>query len=210
MIYDISRPIALDTAVWPGDTPYTIDHLVKKFDGNAINLTQITFSPHTATHADAPFHFDDQGIHPNQLPLESYIGRVQVVSVARRSGGITPQDITTDLIAPVERVLFHTWVSDEPSTVFPTDFPYPSLDLIDWLAKQGCVLLGMDSPSVDDFNSKTLEGHHRLWGHGMVHLESLLLRDVPDGLYELIALPLKFDGICGSPVRAILRDVSIA
>jgi len=105
----------------------------------------------------------------------------------------------------VERLLIHTWVSDLDDNQWPEDFPYPGVELIDWRADQGAVLLGMDSPSVDDFNSQDLPGHNRLRDRGIVHLELLQLRDVPDGTYELVALPLKLWGVCGSPVRTILR-----
>jgi arylformamidase len=40
-----------------------------------------------------------------------------------------------------------------------------------------------------------------------VNLETLRLSGVPDGVYEMVALPLKITGVCGSPVRAILRTV---
>jgi arylformamidase len=79
--------------------------------------------------------------------------------------------------------------------------------LIDWLASLGFCLIGLDSPSVDDFDSKELPCHHALRQHRMVNLETLQLRGVRDGKYELIALPLKLDGACGSPVRAILRTL---
>jgi arylformamidase len=74
------------------------------------------------------------------------------------------------------------------------------------LAAQRAKLVGLDSPSVDAFDSKTLDCHHALRRFGIVNLECLTLRDVPDGDYELIALPLKLDLACGSPVRAILRS----
>ncbi|PJF21701.1 MAG: hypothetical protein CUN56_09760, partial [Phototrophicales bacterium] len=75
-----------------------------------------------------------------------------------------------------------------------------------WLHDLGVILIGLDSPSVDSFDSKDLSCHHALFQRGIVNLESLYLRDVPDGYYELIALPLKLDEVCGSPVRAILRQ----
>jgi arylformamidase len=140
------------------------------------------------------------------MPLENYIGAAQVVTVTREHGAITPDDVSDAISGQVERLLIHTWVSDLADDQWPEDFPYPGVELIDWLADRGAVLLGMDSPSVDDFNSKDLAGHNRLRNHGMGHLELLQLKDVPDGAYELIALPLKLSGVCGSPVRAILRQ----
>ena len=39
----------------------------------------------------------------------------------------------------------------------------------------------------------------------MAILEGLVLDRVPEGLYELIALPLPLAGFDASPVRAVLR-----
>jgi arylformamidase len=104
-----------------------------------------------------------------------------------------------------ERLLIHSQVSDLDE-VWPDIFPYLSVELINWFAGQGGRLIGLDSPSADAFDSRDLPCHHALRRNGMVNLESLVLRDVPDGDYELVALPLKFADACGSPVRAILRD----
>jgi arylformamidase len=44
----------------------------------------------------------------------------------------------------------------------------------------------------------------------MAILEGLVLNNVPEGVYELIALPLKLVGFDASPVRAILRSLDLA
>ncbi|HLA42381.1 MAG TPA: cyclase family protein [Aggregatilineales bacterium] len=206
-IYDISRSISPQTAVWTGDEPFSYEMILQLQNDDSVNLTRIRLSPHTGTHADAPYHVSDSGIHPDKLPLEKYIGVAQVVSIERRHGGIVPDDIQHAITDPVKRLLIHSWISENPDHEFHEDFPYPTVELIDWLADQGAVLLGMDSPSVDAYTSKDLPGHHRLRERGMVWLETLCLKGVPDGKYELIALPLKIAEICGSPVRAILREI---
>lgn len=206
-LYDISRTIAPTTAVWPGDEPFSFSMVMELAQGHSVNLTRLSLSPHTGTHADAGWHTSAQGLHPDQLPLEKYIGRAQVATISRRHGGIVPSDVAHLVKTPIERLLIHTRISDDPDQVFDETFPYPTVELIDWLADQGAVLLGLDSPSVDAFDSKDLPGHRRLRERGMVHLETLQLSGVPDGEYELIALPLKIAGVCGSPVRAILRTL---
>jgi arylformamidase len=50
-----------------------------------------------------------------------------------------------------------------------------------------------------------LNAHKVLLRYRVAILEGLCLRDVPPGDYELIALPLKLQGLDGSPVRALLR-----
>jgi arylformamidase len=207
-IYDISRPISPQLAVWPGDAPFSYEAVLSKQDGHSVNLTTLTLSAHTGSHADAPFHYDDNGEHPADMPLEKYIGPAQVVSLSRQSGGIVPTDFADVEVGKVPRLLLHTWCSDLPAEHWPENFPYPTVELIEWLAAQNVVLLGVDMPSVDAFDSQTLDGHHALYHHGIVNLESLYLQHVPDGIYELIALPLKLAAVCGSPVRAILRTTA--
>ncbi len=206
-LYDISRTIAPTLAVWPGDTPFSVSHTLRKAEGASVNLTTITLSPHTGTHADAPYHFNDDDLHPAEMPLEPFLGLAHVVSVSRQHGGITPRDLAEHDLTGVRRLLLHTWVSDVPDEEWPQDFPYPTVELVDWLADRGAVLLGIDSPSVDPFDSRDLPCHHRLRSRGLFHLETLRLAQVPDGVYELIALPLKLSRACGSPVRAVLRSL---
>lgn len=205
-IYDISRTIAPTLAVWPGDTPFSAEAMMRLADGQPVNLFTLTLSAHTGSHADAPYHFDNKGEHPADLPLHKYIGRAHVVSIERQHGGIVPADFTGADLTNLQRLLIHTWVSDYPDNEWPDRFPYPTVELVDWLAAQGVVLLGVDMPSVDPQDSTELPCHHRLYAHGIVNLENLQLSGVPDGVYELIALPLKIVGVCGSPVRAILRE----
>ena len=69
------------------------------------------------------------------------------------------------------------------------------------------MLIGIDTPSVDLLDSKDLPSHARFLAHDMAILEGLVLRDVPDGLYELIGLLLKLVGFDASPVRAVLRTL---
>ncbi len=101
------------------------------------------------------------------------------------------------------RVLFRTggW----PDTArFPASVPVMEPELPAWLAGRGAVLVGVDLPSVDPLDSKALDNHHALGRGGVAILEGLWLDGVPDGLYQLAALPLRLAGADGSPVRAVL------
>jgi arylformamidase len=65
----------------------------------------------------------------------------------------------------------------------------------------------VDTPSVDPFDSRDLPTHHAILHHDLAILEGLDLAAVPEGVYELIALPLRLVGFDASPVRAILRSL---
>jgi arylformamidase len=207
MIYDISRTISTRIAVWPGDSPFHFQHNLRLEKGDSVNLTTMTLSPHTGTHADAYYHYEANGTHPAELPLHAYIGPATVVHVTAIDGPLTPGDFANFNLAQCERLLIGSHVSDLPDDVWPDQFPYLSVELIDWLAERKVVLIGLDSPSVDAFDSTKLPSHHAIYRHRMVNLENLCLKDVPADTYELIALPLKLDQVCGSPVRAILRPL---
>jgi hypothetical protein len=69
-------------------------------------------------------------------------------------------------------------------------------------------LIGIDTASIDPADSKTLDSHQVIRRRGLRVLENLVLDDVPEGDYELIALPLKLMTADASPVRAVLRELA--
>lgn len=204
-IYDITRTVTPQTAVWPGDHPYSIETALSIAAGASVNLTTLTLSPHTGSHADAAFHTERDGSHPVAENLDAYIGAARVITVDKRDGALLPSDFPVGSLDGVQRLLVHSHVSDLPDDQWPQEFPYLSEVLIQEIAGHSGRLIGLDSPSVDAFDSKTLPCHHELRRLGLVNLECLSLAGVPDGDYELIALPLKLELACASPVRAILR-----
>jgi arylformamidase len=207
MLYDITRTVTPRTHMWPGDEPFSLKYALRRAEGASVNLTTLTMSAHTGTHADAYYHYEDDGAHPAGMPLDTYIGHARVVTVGKRDGALLPDDFAQVNLEGAERLLIHSWVSDLPDEEWPEVFPYLSVPLIEWLASLNIRLIGLDSPSVDAFDSTELMCHHALYRYRIVNIESLQLRGVPDGAYDLAALPLKLDLACGSPVRAVLRTI---
>ncbi|RYF69368.1 MAG: kynurenine formamidase, partial [Comamonadaceae bacterium] len=78
-------------------------------------------------------------------------------------------------------------------------------ETIERLADLGVLLVGIDTASIDPADSKTLDSHRVIRQRNLRVLENLVLDDVPEGDYELIALPLKLTTADASPVRAVLR-----
>ncbi len=204
-IYDITRTINPDLAVWPGDTSFSSESVMDMSAGSSVNLTTLTLSSHLGTHVDAPYHFKNEGLTMAQVSLPAYIGSATLVTVERTEGPLLISDFPELDWSHVERLLVHSVASSKPLAEFPSKFVYPSPELADFMGQHDLVLFGSDAPSMDDMNSKLLPGHNKLQANGIVILEGLMLTGVPDGNYELIALPLKIEGGDGSPVRAILR-----
>ncbi len=205
MLYDLSPNIRPETPVWPGDTAFQSRLIWSIADGASVNLSAVTTTPHLGSHADAPFHTEARGEGMSGMPLEPYLGLCRVVRVPPQPL-IEPRHVEGIDLANPGRILFKSEsVRDRRS--FPERFTALSPELAALLGERGAVLVGMDTPSVDPFDSKTLDAHHALFRGGVAILEGLLLDGVPEGIYELIALPLKLAGLDASPVRAVLRTV---
>jgi arylformamidase len=213
-IWDISRTLSNEFAEWPGDEPFRYRLTGEIAKGGSVNLGAITMSVHNGTHADARFHFDTNGASIEKAPLDIYLGRATVVDLAqtfsqsRDKHLITLEDVKphAEDIAATSRLLVKTgrWAD---STTFPNRIPVIAADVPAWLQKNGVKLLGLDLPSMDEIDSKSLQNHHALARAGIAIVESLDLSDVAAGIYHFAALPLKIAGADGAPIRAVLwRD----
>ncbi len=205
MIYDISPPVSSRLPVWPGDTPPSREVLLDIARGDHLTLSTLRTTVHVGAHADAPSHYGAGAPSIESQPLELYMGRCQVVRIdAGGRARVQPGQIDTEITEP--RVLLATGTFPDPH-VFDESFAALAPELIGWLADRGVRLVGVDTPSVDTFDSKDLPSHRECLRHHVSILEGLVLSDVPGGTYELIALPLKLAGFDASPVRAVLRTL---
>jgi arylformamidase len=203
MIYDITPTVTSRLAVWPDDTPPTREILLDLARGDNLTLSTLRATVHLGAHADAPSHYGKDAPTMEARSLDYYLGPCQVVHVAaKRRTRVSIQDFEPR----AERVLIATGTYPDPEN-FNGDFAAYDPAFIDRLHEQGVRLIGIDAPSIDLFDSKDLPSHHAVLRHDMAVLETLALRDVPDGVYELIALPLKLADFDASPVRAILRTI---
>lgn len=200
---DISQTFSNKIGIWPGDTPFQFELGFMKEETGSVNIGRFTTSVHTGTHADAPFHFDNEAPTIEQLDINIYIGRAKVVDVTGLES-IGREELQEFDLDGAERLLLKTakTINEEQ---FPTQIPVLRENIGAFLQEKGIFLIGVDYPSVDALDDKELPAHHALYRHGVHILENLLLQDVTPGDYELIALPLKIQGADGSPVRAVIR-----
>ena len=205
MVYDITPAVTTGLAVWPGDTPPSREVLQDIARGDTITLSTLRATVHLGAHADAPSHYGLDGATIEARPLDPYLGPCRVVRIpVPRGTRIPPSRIPSDLRA--ERILVATGTYPDPNA-WNEDFAAFEPATVDLLHERGARLVGIDTPSVDLFHAKDLIAHRRFLAHDMAILEGLALSGVPDGEYELIALPLKLTGFDASPVRAILRSL---
>ena len=206
MLYDLSPAIDAGIPVWPGDTPFSCRMAWSMAEGATVNVGAITSTTHLGSHTDAPFHFDLEGATAADLPLEPYLGLCRVIAIPPGAEFAEPEHLLDADLAATPRILLRTGSAGD-RTAFPERFTAISTRLAEHLGKGGALLVGTDAPSVDPFTSKTLDAHRALARGGVAILEGLVLDEVPPGVYELIALPLRLRGADASPVRAVLRTL---
>ena len=205
-IWDLSPPIRTGIPVWPGDTAYAEARSWAIGPGCPVNVSRFTMSTHTGSHADAPFHYDADGRRAGGLDLSRYIGPCRLIDATDHKGLVEPRHVGGRLSGAVPRVLFRTYAA-APLDRWDENFCAVAPATIEALAAAGCFLVGIDTPSLDPQTSKTMDAHMAVRRHGLSILESLVLDGVPEGDYELIALPLKLAELDAAPVRAILRPL---
>ncbi len=229
-IIDVTPPIKPSLCVWPGDTPQSREVLMDMQRGDNLTLSTLRATVHLGAHADGPNHYGRNAPSIDQRSLEYYLGPCRVVRVhVGLASRVTVGDVQKALAAGsseseagtrhagaalrhgtppgaigVARVLIATDTYPDPCQ-WNGDFAGLDPALVDWLHAEGVITVGIDTPSVDLFDSKDLPAHNAFLRNDMAILEGLVLKDVPEGLYELIALPLPLVGFDASPVRAILR-----
>src|SRR5438132_11452328 len=196
-IFDISPAITPKLAVWPGDTPMSREVLMEIARGDNLTLSTLRATMHLGAHADGPNHYGKDAPAIDERALDYYLGPCQVIRVdVARATRILPSALKRKVTQP--RVLFGTGTYPNPETWY-ADFAALSVELIDFLHERDVITVGIDTPSVDLFESKDLPAHKAVLRHNMSILEGLVLKDVPVGIYERIALPSRTVGFDASP-----------
>jgi arylformamidase len=205
-LWDISPPVQEGAPVFPGDTPYRQQWAARIAPGCPVNVSSLTLSPHVGAHADAPLHYDPQGSAVGALDLDAYLGRCRVIHAIGRGPLIAWEHLAHAADALPPRVLVRTYAR-APVDRWDGQLAAFAPDTIERLADAGVQLVGIDTASIDPAESKQLPSHQVIRRRGLRVLENLVLDAVPEGDYELIALPLKLLTADASPVRAVLREL---
>jgi arylformamidase len=205
-IWDISPPVGPGSPVFPGDTPYAQEWTASLAPGCPVNVSRITLSPHVGAHADAPLHYDPDGVSIGAVDLRAYLGPCRVIHALGRGPLVQWDHLAHAAKELPPRVLVRTY-ERMPAERWDPQLAAYAPETIERLASLGVQLVGIDTASIDPAESKTLDSHQVIRRLGLRVLENLVLDDVPEGDYELIALPLKLMTADASPVRAVLREL---
>lgn len=211
---DISPGVRPGTPVWPGDTEFSLATQWSIDAGDSVTVGTVTTTTHLGAHIDGPSHVVAGAASVYGTPLDACIGPCLVVDVSDlidRASSPHGQASAAHVRAraemlspaPVERLLLRHYAA--PNREWDPELPGVDPELMRWFAEQGGRLVGVDLASFDPADSKELASHRVGIAEGVVLLEGLDLSAAPEGIAELIALPLPWEGADASPVRAVLR-----
>jgi arylformamidase len=203
-LWDISPPLHAGSPVFPGDTPFAQHWVARIGPSCPVNVSALTLSPHVGAHADAPLHYDDAGAAIGELDLAPYLGRCRVIHAIGCGPLVEWHHLAHAAADLPARVLVRTY-AQAPRERFDEALAAFAPVTVERLADLGVTLIGIDTASIDPASSKELPSHQMIRSRGLRVLENLVLDAVPEGDYELIALPLKLTTADASPVRAVLR-----
>ena len=207
-LWDISAPVHAASPVYPGDAPYRQQWSATIGPDSPVNVSCLMLSPHVGTHADAPLHYDNDGAAIGAVPLDAFIGPCRVVHAMGCGPLVQWRHIAHAMTADLPpRVLLRTYAR-MPVDRWDASLTACAPETLERLADAGVVLVGIDTASVDPADSRRLPSHQVLRRRGLRVLENLVLDEVAEGDYELIALPLKLVEADASPVRAVLRALA--
>ena len=205
---DISLTIKKNLPQWPGSKPIKIKRIMDLNKGHLVNVSWIGIDVHTGTHIDAPKHFIKNGKSIDKINLNKLIGRCYLCNTGNKDEINIDFLKNLDIPRGIDKILFKTKNSDLwRYKKFHKDFVALTPNAAKWIVEKGINLVGIDYLSIQKFGEKDDKTHKILLKKGVVIIEGLNLKDIKQGIYEIIALPIKIKSSDGAPTRVILKTI---
>lgn len=203
---DVTVPVSAETPVWPGDPSPVLTAIARHEDGDEAHLSELFFGLHSGTHIDAPLHFIPGGGDVCTLPLDALIGVVRVLDAT--DCVVISAEWLRKRLGDEQRVIFKTSSdeADRRTLLEAPDFPALDVSAAAMLVEKGVMLAGIDGLSIA-IQSELAPVHRLLLEKDVVVLEHLDLRRIKEGIYEMIALPMRITGAEAAPTRVLIRPV---
>lgn len=201
-IIDISVALTPQTIVYPNDP--LVEFAPLKIKNKKSSVTKISFGTHSGTHVDAPRHVFAKGKTIDQLPLESFYGPCRALDCTSSKVSVTVEDLQRHKIKKGERILIKTSNSRRGFKKFYSDYIFLSPEAAEYLARLPISLFGIDYLSVKQRGNPDNRAHTALLQKNIPIYETLDLSKVTAGRYIFVGFPLKYIGLDGASVRAVL------
>ena len=205
---DLSHPITHEMPVFPGDPNVGILNFHNYQNGYFVS--QITMGTHAGTHIDVPMHKLPGTKAVNAYPLDSFIARAFIMDLTYLKRGeeilLSHLDAFTEQLDGCRAVILKTdWSDHFGREDYFSDYPGISEEAAYWFVDNRIRLIGLESPSVHVTKHALI--HTLLLQEEILIVESLTnIREIKGKYVELFAVPLKLNGLDGSPVRAFAME----
>ena len=214
-VLDLSVPVDADTVVYPGDpTPRFEVHSTIESEG--FNLLSIHLGSQSGTHVDAPYHFEEDGLRLDEIPVERFVGPGVVVEArdlgARGQIGWEHVEPVADRLAPGVVVLLRTGWSRHYGSPAYFEHPFLGAEACERMLGLGVRTFCIDAINIDETPDDEHPGvgfpsHHLISRLGGVIGENFRLDDLPGGDFLVACTPIRLSGADGGPVRAVAIEL---
>lgn len=207
-IHDISMLITPDMMVYK-DNPIKRPRFenMRNHNNGVTHETTISLDIHCGTHIDMPLHMISEGKTMDTFDFTRLITKCKVFNLTDlKNPVITAKDIDHLKIAKDDFIIFKTKNSyHDKSQGFDYNFVYMDESSAKLLTDRKISGVGIDSLGIERAQTNHMT-HKLLLKNDIIILEGLELKDIEEGEYNLIALPIKLKGVEGSWVRAVLIE----
>lgn len=146
MLEDGTRALDLD--------PITFVNKYRSIYQDGYNLSQVILSSHVGTHIDAPYHFLEQGVTLDRVPLDRLIGNARLLDFSYKKAKelITRKEIESydSVISRDDIIILRTdWYKKFPSHEYGYDNPNVSTEAVKYLVQKKIKMLAVESPTLN-------------------------------------------------------------
>jgi arylformamidase len=168
-----------------------------------VTESRIELDVHSGTHVDAPLHMINDGATFEAIPIENLVGECKVFDLSHIDGAIVKKDIDQLNISNGDFILFKT--KNSQVETFDFEFVYLGEEAAKFLCEVGIRGVGIDALGIE----RSQPGHptHKaFFSEGVIVIEGIRLKELPEGTYFMVAAPIKLVGTDAAPARVLLFD----
>src|SRR5436190_18933009 len=214
-VVDLCVPVDAGTVVYPGDpTPRFEVHSTIERDG--FNLLAIHLGSQSGTHVDAPYHFEEDRLRIDEVPVDRFVGPGVVIDATDLGprGQITPEHVApvADRLEPGVVVLLRTGWNRFYGDPRYFEHPYLGSDACEQMLDLGVRTFCIDAINIDETPDDEHPGvgfpcHHLISRLDGIIGENFRLEELPDGEFLVACTPVRLTGADGGPVRAVAIEL---
>lgn len=172
-------------------------------------IGEVTFSTHSGTHIEFPYHHWENGVGPADYPLQNLIGDAVVLDFSNKANGeaITLGELQAqaDRVQEGDIVFIRTDMDQFYRTELWNDQPHLTEEALDWLiSTKKPPVIGTDAAGFEVPGTDYQPNHLMMFKNNMAMVESATnLAAVGEDRVTMFILPLAIENIEACPVRII-------